>query len=229
MSRIRANTITNKAATGAPTFSNGAVVTGVCTATTFSGSGASLTSLPAGNLTGTLPAISGANLTGITAGITDFDTWFLTGSFNGSVDPISNNLSRYTSGGANKLGTGMSVSSGVFTFPATGYWRITCKWRGQRQSGHQSQYQKIEIKSTSDNFSSSNILAVADGTYYDNYPTGGRQNSGSASIIFDVTNTSTHKIRFAAVLADNSGNGNEILGSGSIALTSFEFIKLADT
>ena len=84
MSRIRANTITNKAATGAPTFSNGAVVTGVCTATSFSGSGANLTSLPAGNLTGTvadaristltaskltgaLPAISGANLTGIDA------------------------------------------------------------------------------------------------------------------------------------------------------------------
>ena len=40
--------------------------TGVCTATTFSGSGASLTNLPAANLTGTLPAISGANLTGIT-------------------------------------------------------------------------------------------------------------------------------------------------------------------
>ena len=57
-------------------------MTGVCTATTFSGSGASLTSIPAGNLTGTvadaristltasklsgaLPAISGANLTGI--------------------------------------------------------------------------------------------------------------------------------------------------------------------
>ena len=39
--------------------------TGVCTATTFSGSGASLTNLPAANLTGTLPAISGANLTGI--------------------------------------------------------------------------------------------------------------------------------------------------------------------
>ena len=68
MSRIRANTITNKAATGAPTFSNGAVVTGVCTATTFSGSGASLTSLPAANLTGTLPAISGANLTNVSAG-----------------------------------------------------------------------------------------------------------------------------------------------------------------
>ena len=42
---------------------------GVCTATSFSGSGASLTSLPAGNLTGALPAISGANLTGISTPI----------------------------------------------------------------------------------------------------------------------------------------------------------------
>ena len=45
--------------------------TGVVTATTFSGaftgSGANLTSLPAAQLTGTLPAISGANLTGIVA------------------------------------------------------------------------------------------------------------------------------------------------------------------
>ena len=42
-------------------------VTGVCTATTLAGSGANLTSLPAANLTGALPAISGANLTGIAA------------------------------------------------------------------------------------------------------------------------------------------------------------------
>jgi len=38
---------------------------GVMTATTFAGSGASLTALPAAQLTGTLPAISGANLTGV--------------------------------------------------------------------------------------------------------------------------------------------------------------------
>ena len=41
--------------------------TGVCTATTLAGSGANLTNLPAANLTGALPAISGANLTGIAA------------------------------------------------------------------------------------------------------------------------------------------------------------------
>ena len=84
MSKLRANQIVNKASTGAPTAPNGLVVTGVSTATTFSGSGASLTSIPAGNLTGTvadaristltasklsgaLPAISGANLTNLDA------------------------------------------------------------------------------------------------------------------------------------------------------------------
>ena len=41
---------------------------GLLTATTFAGSGASLTALPAAQLTGTLPAISGANLTGISGG-----------------------------------------------------------------------------------------------------------------------------------------------------------------
>ena len=45
----------------------GSRFSGIVTATSFSGSGANLTSLPAGQLTGALPAISGANLTGIDA------------------------------------------------------------------------------------------------------------------------------------------------------------------
>ena len=40
-------------------------VAGVITATSFSGSGANLTSIPAAQLTGSLPAIDGSNLTGL--------------------------------------------------------------------------------------------------------------------------------------------------------------------
>ena len=47
MSRLRANQITNKTANGAPTATNGLTVTGVCTATSFSGSGANLTGIDA--------------------------------------------------------------------------------------------------------------------------------------------------------------------------------------
>ena len=63
---------TLKVGTGVTASEDGDIFfTGVCTATTFagahSGSGANLTSLPAAQLTGALPAISGANLTGIAA------------------------------------------------------------------------------------------------------------------------------------------------------------------
>ena len=69
MSEIRVTNIIGETGLDAVNFTKGInVSSGVVTATTFSGSGASLTSLPAGNLTGTLPAISGANLTGIDAG-----------------------------------------------------------------------------------------------------------------------------------------------------------------
>ena len=61
---------------------NNANSTGVITATSFVGSGANLTSLPAANLTGTLPAIDGSNLTGI-SGVTinnNADNRIITGS-----------------------------------------------------------------------------------------------------------------------------------------------------
>ncbi len=69
MSTIKVDTIQSRqhSSSTISLTSTGATVNGDCTATTFSGSGASLTSLPAANLTGTLPALSAANLTAIPA------------------------------------------------------------------------------------------------------------------------------------------------------------------
>ena len=58
MSRLRANTITNKTANGAPTATNGLEVTGVCTATDFSGQSGGAADFPNG-LTGTTANLSG--------------------------------------------------------------------------------------------------------------------------------------------------------------------------
>ena len=67
-SEIRVNKIENRSGLGTVTFADtGVDLAGIVTATTFSGSGASLTDLPAGNLSGTLPAISAANLTNVPA------------------------------------------------------------------------------------------------------------------------------------------------------------------
>tara|TARA_B100000941_G_scaffold251425_1_gene198088 strand:+ start:125 stop:820 length:696 start_codon:yes stop_codon:yes gene_type:complete len=69
MSRLRANTITNKTANGAPTASNGLIVTGVCTATSFVGSGTALTGIDAatlkfGGATKAQAVSGGVNITG---------------------------------------------------------------------------------------------------------------------------------------------------------------------
>ena len=61
MSRVRADQLVNRDATGAPSFPNGAVVTGVITATSFSGTVGDAT-----GLTGT-PDISVTNITGVGA------------------------------------------------------------------------------------------------------------------------------------------------------------------
>ena len=101
------------------TTATGAIVSGICTATTFSGSGASLTSIPAGQLTGALPAISGANLTGIAA-----DKIFEGNTEAEVVDTGSDGHFKVTTEGAERLKIdssgrlllGTSFSSNVNTF-----------------------------------------------------------------------------------------------------------------
>ena len=69
MSRLRANQITNKTANGAHTATNGFIVTGVCTATSFVGSGTALTGIDAatlkfGDATKAQAVAGGVNITG---------------------------------------------------------------------------------------------------------------------------------------------------------------------
>ena len=76
--RVRTDNITNKSGDGAPTFQKGVVITGVATATSFSGTATTATNLAdAANITtgtiadarfpATLPAVSGENLTNLPA------------------------------------------------------------------------------------------------------------------------------------------------------------------
>jgi sugar lactone lactonase YvrE len=72
MSTIKVDTITDEAGTGAPTFSQGAAVTGNLSATgtitggAFSGSGAGLTSVPSSAITGLTPTFNPVTVTGAT-------------------------------------------------------------------------------------------------------------------------------------------------------------------
>ena len=113
MSRIRADRIVDRVATGAPLFPNGAVVTGVATATTFSGalSGNATSATTATNaqgLTGT-PDITINNLVGAAATFTGV----LTYEDVTNIDSVGVVTART---GIKVLTGGIAVSAGISTF-----------------------------------------------------------------------------------------------------------------
>ena len=84
---------------------------------------AKISAMAASKLTGALPAISGANLTGISAGITMAEQWRLQSPLQGNRTPLTG-WNVVNTGNAGKIGSSMSESSGVFTFPSTGIYLI---------------------------------------------------------------------------------------------------------
>ena len=217
MSEIRVENIIGETGTDAVKFTKGINVTGVTTATSFSGSGASLTSLPAANLTGTLPAISGANLTGISAGITDADQWRVTSNFSISgAGDIASNWER-NDNMFDKIGNGMTESSGIFTFPSTGIWRIVACFNANATN---IQYVGVNIKATTNNSSYAEI-----GQNYDSASGTAFFMSIVAETIFDCTNTSTHKVKFAY---NTQGNTTFECDSNK-QRSGVTFIRLGDT
>tara|TARA_R110001632_G_scaffold230132_1_gene367218 strand:+ start:402 stop:1034 length:633 start_codon:yes stop_codon:yes gene_type:complete len=94
---------------------------GVMTATTFSGSGASLTALPAAQLTGALPAISGASLTNLPSADISVDSWHL--SLNSTTDVSSTADIDFST--TQHLGSNLSESGGVITVGTAGMYLVT--------------------------------------------------------------------------------------------------------
>ena len=154
--------------------------------------------------------------------ITHADAFRVNNSFTGNVNPITN-FERVDTDNFNRIGDGMNLSSGTFSFPVTGIWQITCIGSFYASSGFRSRYNGVEMLATTDNSSYGNCARFYCnlGT---NYGTG--YSSGICRHIFDVSNTSTHKIRFMTEV-EYSGVGFDAGSSHSQNL--FTFIRLGDT
>jgi len=178
------------------------------------------TTIDATKLTGDLPVISGANLTGLSSGLSEVDQWRLTQGFSGSGSAVFTvNLERVDTDGFNKLGTGMTEASGIFTFPSTGYWLV--RMVAQIEITNDPAV-GISIDTTTDNSS----YSMAARTLAGDRDASWVENSASAEFLFDVTNTSTHKVRFAT---NDAASSSSFLGNSGYNYTYMTFIKLGDT
>ena len=181
---------------------------------------ARISALTASKLTGNLPAISGANLTGLPAqGITDYSVWLLTSSvgLNGSSSftDITANLAESNQPSYSRIGSAMTVSSGVFTFPSTGYWMVT----GHFQAGGSQGYARAELQATTNNSSYAQVMRSQD-------ESGSNSDYGYLQVhgLIDVTNTSNVKVKFT-----QGGTAGRFDGGTSPPATQFTFARIGDT
>ena len=153
-----------------------------------------------------------------TIGITEVDQWYLSANVTSNGD-ITSNLARANfTGAASPLGTGISESSGVFSFPSTGKWLIFLQ---ARFSIDGSDNCDVVLKATTDNSSYSTVAIASDG----NNGSGAREGSAAVVYFLDVTDVSQVKVKFAA---SSLGGSSYVAGTGSMT-TGLTFIRIGDT
>ena len=139
----------------------------------------------------------------------------------GSGD-LTSNWETADSYGVGAAGESMTESSGIFTFPSTGFFLIRFGVMFNRTSTS-CDYAGARIYATQDN-SSYNQLA---GSYMWFENTGGIYGSTSTEAIFDVTNTTNCKIKF---LVNFESPANVWIQGSTTANNSYvQFFKLSET
>jgi len=192
-------------------------------------SGANLTNLPAANLTGSLPAISGASLTNLPAsGITNAQTWRIHSNATlsgGGGNIIDSNWEEADTYGYTRIGSAATPPSGgtnYFSFATTGIYLLKFFATGRNNSS--TNVATIQLEPT----------FAQDGSTF-NYPlitatsvTGVSGNKWSlyTDLIFDVTDISTHRFRYRIYPSE----ANVILfGASSNSYSGVTLIRLGDT
>tara|TARA_R100000329_G_scaffold56215_1_gene50981 strand:+ start:174 stop:689 length:516 start_codon:yes stop_codon:yes gene_type:complete len=161
-------------------------------------------------------------VSGVTGIITEFDYWYLTASVTSDSD-ITSNLIRNDRVGitpSERIGTGMSESSGIFTFPSTGKYLVFVIG-GFVINGSDSV--ALDTQVTTNNSSYSTHARVNEG----NNGSGARSGSGTSLAFIDVTDTSLVKVKFNV---NSLSSGSYLIGnSASYISTAFVFSRIGDT
>ena len=169
---------------------------------------------------GTLKRIDASLVGG--GGITEADNWRLTANTNsGSDADVTANWERSDSNGYTKIGTGLSESSGIFSFATTGIYLITFYGSFIIHGGDVQAV--LALNTTLNNSSYSQVAHAVVGQESTGDDIRG---SASSSFIFDVTNTSNCKFKFNT---ESFSSSTLLLGNTSHSFTTFTTVRLGDT
>ena len=154
-------------------------------------------------------------------GITMAHQWRVNTSFTGEAVPIASNWEQVDTDGYGGIGSVMSQSSGIFTFPETGIYYISFGVNSTLNGNDRAVGSFIQT--TTDN---SSYSTASQGTTFINTPGSVAYANAFMDFMFDVTNVSTHKCRFGV---SNVNSSTQTDGSTAQNATYATFIRLGDT
>jgi len=155
-------------------------------------------------------------------GITEADQWRINADSNtGSNTFVTANWERNDTSGFSKIGTGLSESSGVFSFASTGIYLITFYAQFEMEAGDGAA-EFIMHKTTDNSTYAEAALALAG----NDATSGGAVGTAANSFMFDVTDTSTHKFKFKT---GSMGGSTFLLARTNYNATGFTMTRLGDT
>jgi len=173
------------------------------------------------NIIGTLQNNGSAVAT--TNGITVADQWRINSNISASVNTytdITANWERVDTAGQGFIGTAMSQSSGIFTFPSTGVYLVHAQLQFFDSSAALSAL-GVQIAATVNN---SSYTRIADNYTSDHQGTNVNATTSTQSLV-DVTNTTDVKVKFQYY-----ASGSITIYSPSVVNTSYvTFTRLGDT
>ena len=168
---------------------------------------------------------SGSAVVWANAGVTMADQWMLTSNFSlgGAVSIITSNWGRVSRAGYGSIGSAMTQSSGVFTYPQTGIYFV--EYTAQLISTSAQRYLGGRIQTTHNNSSYAHAADV--NTHCGLNNSYGTFMQITCSVIQDVQDVTQDKVRFCAVAFTPSDT--TLQGDANRAATHVTFIRLGDT
>ena len=157
----------------------------------------------------------------VAGGITAASIWRLTTGFTGDANPIASNWEVQDDASYGSLGSAMTESSGIFTFPSTGYWFEKFIFYTSHTSAD-NHYTEGMIQATTNNSSYETVASNAQGTANDQSEYG----VGVCSTMLDVTSTTNVKVKFKIGMQNTNSS---VLGSTNNNATAVLFLRLGDT
>jgi len=167
-------------------------------------------------------SVTSAKLSGVTQGISMIDQFNLTADHSGNGD-VTANIARANHVGFGRIGTGMTESSGVFSFPSTGIYLVIAK-AVFRTDSDGDRTMELYTKVTTNNSSYTTVDSTLAG---DQNSTSATNNTACSFVLVDVTDITQVKVKFTTGSVDQTLEGSE--DTPNYNLTTFTFVRIGDT